>query len=470
MTDLPRNERAGLPFVPGEAVRPGMTVPAEIVGIAADGRGTALVSGRQLLVRGALPGDEVDARVFRRRGGRLEGYAVDVRKEGYERRKPPCEYVGQCGGCMWQQWPLDTQHAMKQRIVREAFSRALPNASVEVCSVLHVGPAFGYRNKMEFTFGQNVDGELTLGLHRVGRFDVTLDIERCWLAPEGMNAVRLWVRDWARRNNLNPYNARRFSGALRHLVLRESAATGDIMANLVSTTEDVGGLEELGSGLPAAFPSVKSVLFSINTRRGDTARPETSEQLFGSPTISERIGDLDVAVSLTSFLQTNSVGAVGLYTTVRELAHLAGGERVLDMYSGIGLIGLALAGDAGEVVGVEAVPSAVRDAEELRARLGLGHVRFVEGEAERLIPAWADAGERFDLVIVDPPRAGLHPKALEALVRIAPKAIIYVSCNPVTLAANAREIIAAGYRMGEVRPVDLFPHTPHVESVVRFDR
>jgi 23S rRNA (uracil1939-C5)-methyltransferase len=447
-----------------------MTVSAFIEGLAPDGRGVSSVSGRPLLVRGALPGDQVQAKVSRRRGGRLEGYTVVVESEGFPRRQPPCAHVGQCGGCTWQQWDLAIQREMKQRIVSDAFAVACPHDPVRVLPVCDAGPEYAYRNKMEFTFGRDAKGDVTLGLHRVGRFDATFDIDRCWIAPDGINAVRTWVCDWARRHNLVPYNARAFEGALRHLVLRESAATGEIMANLVATTEDVAGIGDLAENLPKAIPQVKSLLFSLNTRRGDTARAETSTLLSGSETIVERVGTLEVLLSAGSFLQTNSVGAERLYAIVGEMAALTGRERVLDLYCGTGLIGVALAPNAREVVGLEQFPAAVADAVALRARLGLSHVSFVEGEAEHVLPEWAAAGEDFDVAVVDPPRAGLHPKALIALLQLAPRRIVYVSCNPVSLAANARELIAGGYRPGDVQPVDMFPHTPHVESVLRFDR
>ncbi len=455
---------------PNGTVRPGMIVPATIEGIAPDGRGVASASGRQLLVRGALPGDEVDARVFRRRGGRLEATCVSVRREGYPRREPRCAHTGQCGGCTWQQWEPGIQHEMKRRMVREALTRAMPDAAIEVLPVIAAGPEFGYRNKMEFTFGKDETGAVTLGLHRVGRFDATFDVKHCWIAPEAMNAVRAWVCEWARRHALVPYDPRRFVGALRHLVLREAAATGEVMANLVCATGEVAGLDELSEGLPAELPQVKSLLFSVNTRRGDTAHAETTVVLSGRPAISERIGAMEVTVSPISFLQTNSAGAERLYSVVSDVAALSGEERVLDMYCGIGLIGISLAPRAREVVGLEQVPSAVRDANAMRERLGYTHVQFRQGDAEAVLPAWADRGERFDVVIVDPPRAGLHPKALAALVRMSPRVIVYVSCNPVTLAADSAQLCSVGYRIGAAHPVDLFPHTPHIETVVRLEK
>jgi 23S rRNA (uracil1939-C5)-methyltransferase len=257
---------------------------------------------------------------------------------------------------------------------------------------------------------------------------------------------------------------------LRHLVVRIAAATGEIMVNLVATQDDFAGLGDLATALPQAIPHVKSLLASVNTRIGDTAIPERTQVLAGSQTIAERIGPFEVEVSARSFLQTNTQGTKVLYEMVHERAALTGSERVLDLYSGIGLIGLWLAAEAREVVGVEQAPEAVADAERLRDRVGYDHVRFVVADAGVLLPEWVREGRSFDVAIVDPPRAGLHPKALAALTMLAPPRIVYVSCNASSLARDMKELVATGYAAGPVAPLDMFPQTAHVESVVRLDR
>ena len=460
---------------PEPRIRPGTTVAGRVESIAGDGRGVLSVGGREVLVRGAWPGDVVEARIYRRRRGKLEAYALAVEEEGISRRQPPCVHVGECGGCVWQQWPISAQREMKRCLVEQALKSAMPDMPVEVLPTREVGPEFGYRNKMEFAFGRNPDGKATLGLHRLRRFDVTFDLVRCWIASPRASEAVAWVREWANRHGLAAYDGRTHEGILRYLVVRESAATGEIMANLVVADKAFEGLDDLADGLPHSLPQVVSLLLSVNARKGDTAIPEFTEVLAGQPSITERIGPLAVELSARSFLQTNTGGAAVLYEMVRERAALAGSERVLDLYCGAGLIGLWLAGPAHtpparEVVGVEQVPEAVADAERLRDRLGYEHVRFVRGDAERVLPAWAAEGESFDVAVVDPPRAGLHPKARAALVALRPGRIVYVSCNPSSLAKDMNELIRAGYAPGPVEPVDMFPQTAHVESLVRLDR
>jgi len=464
-------------------LRPGMTITGRVEAVALDGRGMFTVDGRRAYVLGALPGDLADVRIRRRRRGELHCEAVVVHEEGIPRRQPACVHVSECGGCRWQQWAIDDQRRLKREIVEHALAEGLPGAHVAVLPTLAVGPEYGYRNKMEFTFGSvpvrhsERGAGTTLGLHRAGRFDVTFDLTRCWLPSPRASEVVAWVRAWANRHGLPAYDSRTHEGLLRHLVVRESAATGEMMVSLVAMSRGVDGLDELATDLPAAMPQVASVLLGVNTRVGDTAIPEELALLAGRQTILERIASpahgsrgIEVEISLRSFLQTNSFGAARLYDLVATQAELSGAERVLDLYCGAGLIGLWLAPSAREVVGLELVPEAVEDAERLRRRLDLEHVRFVAGVAEEVLPRWAEAGDTFDVIVADPPRAGMHPKAVAALIELAPARVVYVSCNPRALAADMKELIAAGYVAGPVQPADMFPQTAHVESVVRLDR
>jgi 23S rRNA (uracil1939-C5)-methyltransferase len=460
-------------------LKSGMTTTARIESLFHDGRGVFHSGTRRVLTRGAWPGDEVELSVYRRRKGNLEARVTEVLHQGACRRDAPCEHLDECGGCSWQQWPVDEQRRMKQILVRQAFAQTADELAdpespgpidVEVLPTLEVGPEYGYRNKMEFSFGTDREtGSTMLGLHRTGRFDWTFDLGRCYIAGPVVSDIVGRVRDWARRQGHSAYSQRSHEGLLRHLVVREAAATGEVMVVLVASSTDVGGLTELAEGLPSAVPRVASLLLGVNAREGDTALAETTTLLAGRDTIREQIGDVEVDVSWRSFLQTNSVGAAHLYDLVAARAALTGTERVLDLYCGTGLIGFCLAPMADTVVGLEQTPEAIGDAERTCERLGLTNVSFVNGLAEKVLPLWRASGETFDLAVVDPPRAGMHPNALAALVGLQPTAIVYVSCNPRTLSADMKVLVEAGYTPGPVQPLDMFPQTAHVESVVRLD-
>jgi 23S rRNA (uracil1939-C5)-methyltransferase len=442
-----------------------------------DGRGVmTAVNGagelRDVLVRGACPGDNVEAQIHKKRRGRFEAEAVAVIEPGIMRRTPACIHVWECGGCRWQQWDRATQLRMKRDIVIQAFADEHPDGDVDISETLDVSTEFGYRNKMEFTFGRKKfgpdAGKLVVGLHRPGRFDWVFDVERCYLPGDRVSEVVARVRRWAHDNELQPYDQKRHTGLLRHLVIREAGVArgdGDLMVNLVATDDQFNALNELTHALTNDVQGVSSLLVSVNTQRGDTAKAEKTRVLSGNATIVERLGIFDIEVSPESFLQTNTSGAERLYDLAAEAANLTGTERVLDLYCGTGLIGLWLAPHAEQVVGLESVPEAVTDAERLRSQIGVENIRFELGMAETILPQWASAGEQFDVAVVDPPRMGLHPKAMSALVRLAPKRIVYVSCNPRSLAHDVSELELAGYRTGLIQPVDMFPQTAHVECV-----
>ncbi len=457
----------------------GVLVSGVVERLHTDGRGvmTALNGAgdeKDVLVRGAWPGDEIDAQIRTKRKGRFEAETVAVIRTATPRRRPPCLHVDECGGCRWQHWEHASQLEQKRDLVERAFADEMPGREPEIRDTLRVSDEFAYRNKMEFTFGRvkfGPDaGQLVLGLHRSGRFDWVFDVAYCHLASETVNRVVSWVRDWAVRHGLTPYDQRRHDGLLRHLVVREAYATGEVMVNLVAARDDFAALDDFAGGLVEAVSSVVSVLVSVNTRRGDTAIAEHTRVLAGKATITERVGDIEIEVSPESFVQTNTVGAAHLYDIAAECADLTGAERVLDLYCGTGLIGLWVRNQAREVVGVESVPEAIADAERLRGRLGAGSVRFVTGLAEDVLPQWTASGERFDVAFVDPPRMGMHQKALAALAELAPSRIVYVSCNPRSLARDVAALTDAGYVPSAVQPVDMFPQTAHVECVVTLDR
>lgn len=461
----------------GQKLSRGTVITGAVTGMHRDGRGvmTALNGAgdeRTVVVRGAWPGDVVEAEIRRRRRGVFEAETVAVVEEATPRREPRCAHTSECGGCRWQEWPDTEQRRMKQHLTEQAFSDETPEVRIEVLPTLAVSSEFGYRNKMEFTFGRRKSGPdagtLVLGLHRAGRFDWVFDLDRCYLCGERVSDVVAWVREWAVRHDLAAYDQRRHEGVLRHLVVREAGATGEMLVNLVAADLDIPGIDEFAE-LPLAFPEVTSLLLSLNTRKGDTAQAEHTTVLRGSDSITERVGPVSVEISAASFLQTNTEGAAKLYDIALRAADVGGSERVLDLYCGVGLIGLWFAPHVAEVIGVESVPEAVAEASRLSEQQGFENMSHVEGLAEDILPRWAAEGMHFDVAVIDPPRMGMHPKALSALIDLRPDRIVYVSCNPRTLAADIRELAQAGYTPGAVQPVDMFPQTAHVECVVRLD-
>ena len=454
--------------IPYRAAKPGVELTAVIESLTHEGRGSFHHGPREVVVRGAWPGDEVDVRVVRRRRGLAEAVVQEVISEGTSRRDAPCVHIGECGGCIWQQWSRDDQREKKRELVRMAFAEGLPGVDVDIAEVMAAGDEFGYRNKMELSFDQWKESPVKLGLHHAGRYNVVFDMERCHIAQPVVSEIAEIVRQWANRHELSVYRSRPDEGLLRYLVLR-CASTGEVMVNLVVSDGEVPALDELVDRLTGEVPRITSLILGINGRKGSTAITETSRVLAGKPTIAEKLGELEFDVSPASFLQTNAKGTEVLYDLIAEVAALDGSQRVLDLYCGMGLIGLWLANSAREVVGLEQVPEAIADAERLRDRMGMEHVSFLCGNAEHILPDVVARGESFDVVIVDPPRAGLHPKALKALVDLRAPAIVYVSCNPRALARDMGELLDAGYRPGTIQPVDMFPHTAHVETVVRLD-
>jgi len=374
--------------------------------------------------------------------------------------EPRCRHFGECGGCDLQHLAYPTQLQVKRRLV-ERILHDLPQTSA--CQVLDTMPALDqwrYRNKIEFTFDARDDGGLALGFSPKHEWWRRIDIEECWLCSERMLGAALAVKSWAAGTGLSPYHQRHKQGFLRNLVLRESAATGDLVVNLVTAEGDLphGGLLD---ALQPLQPT--GVIRTIHAGPAAAVSFERVETLAGEPTIRERAGEVSFSLAPEAFFQTNSAMVSRLIGLVAQGATLTGGERVLDMYCGVGTLGLALAGCAREVVGVESVEAAVASARDNAAANGIRNAAFVCATAREYFRE--HAAEAFDVVILDPPRSGCGARVVRRLLEMRPARIVYVSCNPVALADDLA-LLSESYDMAPVRPVDLFPQTGHVESVV----
>jgi 23S rRNA (uracil1939-C5)-methyltransferase len=449
-------------------VRRDQELELTIDSLAYGGSGVARLDGFVVFVRRALPGDRVRARVTKVQRRHAEALATEVLAPGADRVDAPCAHYPACGGCRFQDLAYDAQVAAKERWVRDSLQRLAGVAEPPLEPIVPAGEQFGYRNKMEYSFTQLPDGP-TLGLHKAGRWDEVLEVERCWLASELGNRVRNRVRDWAREEGLRAYDQATQEGYLRHLVVREGRRTEQVLVQLVTARGERFDRERLIEVL-TELPQVRSVHWSVNRGVAEVTNLPT-ELLWGDDAVEEEIGGLRFRVRPNAFLQTNTEMAERLYALARELAALEGGETVYDLYCGIGTIGLSLASSALTVWGVEISEESVACAIENAELNGIGNAAFFAGNVgEALRELRSRAGEP-DVVVVDPPRAGLAGKALRRLGEIGARRIVYVSCNPTTLAGDTKRLAADhGYRLVRARPVDMFPHTPHVECVALLER
>jgi 23S rRNA (uracil1939-C5)-methyltransferase len=330
---------------------------------------------------------------------------------------------------------------------------------------------YGYRNKMEFTVARAGDGAgLTVGLHEAARYDSVLDIERCLLQSDSMNALLDEARRFFAASGLTAWEQDSGEGLLRFLMLREGYRTGESMVNIVTSSPAVSELAPLAERLSAREPRTTSVVVNVNPKKASVAVGVEEHLLGGRDHIRESVGGLEFQVSANSFFQTNTAQAERLFSLVLDSAGLEGGETVLDLYSGTGAISLQLANRCRWVYGVEVTQAAVDDAARNAAANGIANCTFLAGEVRFVLPQLVSQGVGAQVVVADPPRAGFHPKALRALLQMGPARIVYVSCNPATLARDLGELVRGGYRLEWVQPVDMFPHTPHIEAVARLER
>ena len=431
--------------------------------LAYGGNGVARLNGFVVFVKRGLPGDLVRARVTKVKRSHAEAVAVEVVEPSAERVDAPCAHFPACGGCRFQDLAYDAQLEAKQEQVREALRRIGGIAEPPVERIVPAESQFFYRNKLEYSFTATPDGP-ALGFHRAGRWDEVLEIEKCWLTTDLGNAIRGAVRDWAREERLEAYDQAEHTGYLRHLVVREGRNTAQVLVQLVTAAGERFDRDEFVEVL-RRFPEVRSIHWAVNETPAEVTNLPTT-LLWGDEAIEEELCGLRFRVRPNAFLQTNTAMAERLYALAGEFAGLSGGQTVYDLYCGIGTIGLTLASRALTVWGVDASEESVACALENAELNGITNAAFFAGEAADSLAELSERAGKPDVVVVDPPRAGLSNKAVRRLGRLEAPKIVYVSCNPTTLAGNVKELaVSWGYRLERVRPVDMFPHTPHVESV-----
>jgi 23S rRNA (uracil1939-C5)-methyltransferase len=468
--------------VPARKPRRGDLVELELTGLDDRGHAVGTFEGHVVRVRGGVPGARVSALVRRRRRDRVEAVLAEVLRPGDDAVEARCQHFGTCGGCSFQNLAYGAQLAALEQVLAGTLAPllALLDEAPAIDPIVGCAEPWHYRNKMDFTFGtrrwiephepEGAPNGFALGLHVPGRFDRVLDIERCDIAFREAAPIVLTARELARAHELDAWDVRAHRGLLRHLVLRKGVRTGEIMADLVTTEAAAERLAPLMRELLARHPEITTLVQHVNPGVALVAGGE-ERVLHGPGVIHEELGGLAFRISAASFFQTNTVQAEVLLEIVRERVLEAGAAaHVLDLYCGSGLFALALARASARVTGYELVEEAVADARRNAERNGLAGVRFVVGDlAETLDPA-AWAGDPPEVCVVDPPRAGLHARVVAALRTLAPRRVVYVSCNPKSAARDLPPLVADGYRVARIQPLDLFPHTPHLECVFALDR
>lgn len=454
----------------------------EITAPAAEGKSVGRYNDMVVFVPMTVPGDVVDVQIRVKRRRYMEGYVVNYVKKSPVREEPFCEHFGVCGGCKWQNLPYSEQLKFKRQQVEDQLTRIGKVDLPEIMPTLGSDKTRFYRNKLEYTFapkrwktyeeiarGDEIADRPALGFHIPEKFDKILDIENCYLQPEPSNSIRLFVREFCIENGYEFYNIREHTGFMRNIIIR-TASTGEVMVILVVSCNDTERIDKLADALTEQFPEITSLMCMINDKLNDSTSDLDAFPLRGKDHIMEQMEGLNFKVGPKSFYQTNSAQAYELYKVAREFAELKGDEVVYDLYTGTGTIANFVARHSKKVVGVEYVPEAIEDAKHNSELNGIENTVFYAGDMKDVMnDAFIEANGRPDVIILDPPRAGVHEDVIETILRAAPRRIVYVSCNPATQARDIA-LLDADYKVDAVQPVDMFPHTQHVENVIKLSR
>jgi len=447
-------------------VKKGEEVALTIDRLAYGGRGVGRVDRVVVFGPGVAPGDRVRARPWRIKSGYAEADLAAVDVPSALRAVPPCPHFGPCGGCIWQHVAYEAQTAAKEDIVRDSLAHLGGVRDVEVRPIIAMADPWRYRNKMEFAF--HPDG--SLGLHRRGAFDRVVAIDACLLQSDAANDILRLVREFADGAGLSRYDARDHTGLLRQVVIREARATGEIMVGVVTTAREVPGLQGLAERLMRAQPRIVGVLHGLNAGPSDGVPLAGLTVLAGRGHLIEQLAGLRFRIGLETFFQTNTAQAERLAETLEGFASLGGGETVYDLYCGVGTFALALARRAARVYGIEVAPSAVEAARENAVLNAIPNVEFASGDVRTALPELRRRAAPPDLLVLDPPRSGAGGRVMRRIAEARAPRVIYVSCNPTTLAPDLKDLVAGGYAIRTVQPLDLFPQTYHVECVVLAER
>ena len=451
----------------------GETLNLQIEALAPNGRGVGYSGGEPVSVKETLPGDLVRAQLTRVRPSQVEARLLAIETSSPERVAPRCQHFGPCGGCDLQHLAYGSQVTWKTKALTQILQREAGFSKVPPIQVLSMEDPWGYRSKMEFSFGQEGD-QITLGLHQRASFQRIVNILTCHIAPPAVSQLLGAIRAAANRFPLKSYDPKIHQGFWRYAVVRSSFSSGDLMLLVVTNEGPREPIEALARELPSAVPALKSFYWGVSTRVSDVAQPESMTFISGSEVLEDRTGDIRFQVRPTNFVQPNLLLASRIYEAIRSGATLSGREVVYDLYCGMGLIALSLAGQAKLVYGVEADPENVSFAERNAGLNGITNATFLCGKVEDLLKGQAlfKAGPKPDVIIVDPPRAGLHHQVYAPLLEARAATLMYLSCNPLSMARDLKILLERDphYQVDAISLFDFFPHTTHLEVLVTLRR
>jgi 23S rRNA (uracil1939-C5)-methyltransferase len=448
-----------------------------VIGYAAEGKSLARVEGKVIFIEGAVPGDEVDVLITKNKKDWAEGKVSKINKYSTERITPFCVHFGICGGCKWQMLPYEQQLKYKEQEVKDVIKR-IGKIETSVLPIRGSEKTIHYRNKLEFTFsnkkyltqkefsllGQDEWPGGALGYHVPKLYDKIIDIEECWLMEDVNNAIRNTLREFAEKNNYSYYDIKEHKGFLRNVIIR-NCTSGELMVNLFFGNEDKEKIEKICKYLLEKIPAITTLLYTINQKWNDSMEDLQPQIFYGKGYVLEKLGDFNFKISPKSFFQTNTKQAEVLYNVVKDFAGLTGNETVYDLYCGTGSIGIFLSKNAKKIIGVDVIEDAIKDAKENAQLNNLQSTSFFSGDVIEICnDDFFTLHGSPDVVIVDPPRAGLHNKLVNKLLEIAAPKIVYVSCNVATQARDL-QLLHEKYMVEKIQPVDMFPHTHHIESV-----
>jgi len=468
-----------------EKITKGTEIELFVDKLAFGGKAVSRVDGFVVFLDHAVPGQTVRARILRKKRNYAEAVTVELISQSQHYSTPVCPHFGICGGCLWQDISYDAQLYWKRRHVVECLGHIAGLSDADVGPITASPEIRHYRNKMEFTFSNrrwllpeemhpdNIvpeDDRFALGLHVRGFFDKVCNIKECILSSPLATAILEDVRDHAKKSGLPAYGIRDHEGFWRFLIIRHGKKTAQTLVHLITSPHPAGdrAIESLSEHLVSSFPEITTIIHSVSEKKSQVAAGDSSRTLFGPGFIEEMLNGLRFRISAHSFFQTNTLGTELLYDTIGRLADFDGSETVWDLYCGTGSIAIYVASRVKQVTGIELVEDAIKDAHENCRLNNIRNCSFLAGDLKEVIRK-ASEGERPDVVIVDPPRAGMHPKVVKTLLEVLPKRIIAVSCNPASLARDVAFFLDS-YQIKAIQPFDLFPHTPHLECVMRLDR
>lgn len=449
---------------------------------AAEGKSLARVDGKVIFIEGAVPGDRVDVQLGRSKKDWAEGRAIRFHGFSDMRVEPFCSHFGVCGGCQWQMLPYPQQLVYKQKQVRDNLQRIGKLSLPDMPPILGAENTKYYRNKIEYTFGnkrylkreelgdESISGQQDVaGFHARGLFDKVVDIDTCYLQAEPTNEIRKAVKEFGRKNKYSFYDIRQHTGLLRTMQIR-LCETGELMVNMVFGENDMPRIKKLMQYLEQQFPAITTLLYTINTKHNDSLHDLEPVTWKGKGYVIEKLEDFQFKIGPRSFFQTNTAQATRLYQVTRDFAELKGNETLYDLYCGTGSIGIFCSQKAGKIIGVELVAAAIEDAKENAALNGLQNTEFFAGDVIDICDDnfFAQHG-RPDVIITDPPRAGMHEKLVRKILDMEAPTVVYVSCNPATQARDL-QLLAGKYEITAVQAVDMFPHTLHIENVAQLKK